>query len=93
MANCKDCWGFSRCNALGLTVDFHVDDGVCVNFDECKNMTNADRIRAMTDEELAKFIMYEFCSDSYGVLIHNKTLFFTTNDVMEWLKQPAKEGE
>ena len=71
---------------------------LCPGHDKCKmfrstTMTNADRIRAMSDEELAKFIMYEFTSDSYGVLIHDKTLFFTTNDVMEWLKQPAKEGE
>jgi hypothetical protein len=54
--------------------------------------SNADRIRAMSDDELAKFIMYGFSADSYGVLIHDKTLFFTTNDVLEWLEEPA-EGE
>ena len=55
MRYCKDCWNFDRCNVERKTVDFAVDDGVCFAFDG-KPMTNADRIRAMTDEELAKWI-------------------------------------
>lgn len=62
-----------------------------------KPITNADRIRAMTDEELAEFIEYltsgcdymspkcyasEFCT--YGVC-HRAWL--------DWLKQSAEEGK
>lgn len=67
MKFCKDCWNEGRCKAQGKTVNFPVDDGVCLEFDEVKNMTNADRIRAMTDEELADFffespeIEFEVC--------------------------------
>jgi hypothetical protein len=55
MKYCKDCWGFSSCKAHGVTVDFPVDDGVCVHFDPIMPMTNADRIRA-TDDELATML-------------------------------------
>lgn len=41
-------------------------------------MTNADRIRAMTDEELAEFLEGE-----YGNM--------ATGRALEWLKQPAEE--
>lgn len=52
--------------------------------------TNADRIRAMSDEKLAKLFM-DFavkCYDDCGVSAE----IITTDYVMEWLKQPA-EGE
>ena len=55
------------------------------------HFTNADRIRAMSDEELAEFL--DFCEnrgyedasvavDGHGCMI----------PMLEWLKQPAKEG-
>lgn len=37
--------------------------------------TNADRIRAMTDEELAHFLVWHWNKKDYG---------------LEWLKQPAE---
>ena len=56
MKCCKDCVGFDECKTTGRTVEFAVDDGVCIDFDERKPQTNGDRIRSMTDEELAKFV-------------------------------------
>lgn len=95
MKYCKDCWGYSGCKAQGRTVDFPVDDGVCLDFDECKNMTNADRIRAMSDEELAEtLIQYDdFC----GVYMADDGMKYYDFEAakeaeLEWLKQPA-EGE
>lgn len=41
-------------------------------------MTNADRIRAMTDKELAEYLVY-----------HNP--YSTITNCMNWLQQPAKE--
>lgn len=67
----------------------------CFTEDLCKchePLTNANRIRAMSDEELAKFIMHGFVPDSFGTLMHNKRLFFTENDLVEWLQQPAEGG-
>ena len=40
--------------------------------------TNADRIRGMSDEELAKFITQQFCHGIGEKLI------------LDWLQQPAK---
>ena len=48
MKYCKDCVGFDECKTTGRTVEFAVDDGVCIDFDERKPQTNADRIRSMS---------------------------------------------
>lgn len=52
-------------------------------------ITNADHIRAMTDEELAEFLMSDICGtvspkdfDCYGACVDCATI---------WLKQPYKE--
>lgn len=45
--------------------------------------TNADRIRAMTDEELVKFI-FDIAWDSEYIHWVN---------ALEWLRQPAKETD
>lgn len=86
MKYCKDCLCFKDCQRLGQTADFPVDDGVCINFVQ---MTNADRIRAMSDEEMAKFLEdvgtagcpspARSCRASCKICIE------------EWLKQPAEE--
>ena len=49
---------------------------------DCEHMTNADRVRAMTDEELARWLEYEgggACAEMCGWL--------------NWLQQPAEEGK
>ena len=58
--NCNDCpyYSFEKaCDEFGATVDLLIANGVTVQ--ECKlgvKKTNADRIRSMSDEELAEFI-------------------------------------
>ena len=44
--------------------------------------TNGDRIRAMTDEELAEYLRW-----------HDDLYSRYEMDWLDWLKQPAKEGE
>lgn len=60
-------------------------DGIC-NYEE-KQLTNADRIRAMRDEELREFICgsanCDVCAWSNGC----------SCTLSEWLRQPAKDGE
>lgn len=46
-------------------------------------LTNADRIRGMDDEELAKFLI----KVHQGLLVENGVL-----NVKYWLQQPAEEG-
>lgn len=46
--------------------------------------TNADRIRSMNDEELARFLM----DVSMGLLIDKRIM-----NVKAWLKQPAEEEQ
>ena len=52
--------------------------------------TNADRIRAMSDADLAWMFM-EFRVDAYAVAEGNKGgLPNTQNDILIWLQQPAE---
>ena len=45
--------------------------------------THADRIRNMTDEELAEWLHYHY--ENY--------VFITESEVLEWLQAEVKEGE
>ena len=52
MPKCKDCTGFGcgECKTAGK------NEVACKDFERKPKLTNADRIRQMTDEELAKFM-------------------------------------
>ena len=50
--------------------------------------TNADRIRAMSDEELAKNLVYEMCNYCYEHRTE-KCYRKCADNMLEWLKQPA----
>lgn len=54
-------------------------------------MTNADHIRAMTDEELAEFVMDDMCPQSRQP---EKSRCRSCKECwLEWLKQPHEEEE
>jgi len=60
-----------------------------------KPQTNADRIRSMTDEELAEFIGFA-CQDAfaYGARLRDKMMvypFGTREETLGWLKSPVEE--
>ena len=66
-----------------------------------KSQTNADRIRAMSDEELAKWLVQKtkyqesaWCAPSYLNFLtgSDDTLESAIKGTVKWLKQPA-EGE
>jgi hypothetical protein len=75
--NCKYC-GCDWCDGQG---EDYVPD-ICEWF---RPMTNADRIRAMTDEELAKWIemITQILTTPGGVL---------KKPLIEWLKEEVKDG-
>lgn len=55
-------------------------------------MTNADRIRSMTDEELAKFIYEQadcFCQARFGDCIRDEE--HCRKAWLKWLKEEVKE--
>ena len=60
-----------------------------------ETITNADRIRAMTDEELAELLANETyriakpCFDAFGYGLEKQVIYAKR---LEWLQQPA-EGE
>ena len=62
---------------------------------ETKPKTNADRIRAMTDEDLAG-ILYSVCVCSFcgscPVAPFCDGYFRTTDDWLNWLRSPVEEG-
>ena len=97
---CCDCEFKNRCDETEKVLTSFVK---CYKRDrllkEQKPQTNADKIRSMTDEELAVFLD-EFsgrCMDceklgpDTGCPIYKGGVFCLPCDVMDWLKQPAKE--
>ena len=60
-----------------------------------KTITNGDRIRAMTDEELAEFISRVEIGDcDYGKTFCDLCDINSCGEcLLEWLKQPYKEDE
>ena len=72
----------------------------CPGYDKCKQYkpnytTNADRIRAMSDEELAVLLAHEtyrMAKPVFDVLGYGITEEFIFAQRLEWLKQPA-EGD
>lgn len=86
-----------KCKANQLSVN-----GICERFDTpcikeaCRffqpPMTNADRIRAMSDEELAKMLRNAYdagCDDASAWEYGTRQYSFTWDE--EWLRQPAEE--
>ena len=61
-------------------------------------MTNADKIRSMSDKELAEFLCGVYDDDNCGVyqeecgkFINGTTIIdYDQHKIMEWLKQPAE---
>ena len=87
LINCKTECGNERCFAkrYGLFAE-----KTCPNYKEPSLRTNADRIRAMTDEELAEFLTPVKCVDCHlldcGVeeIGDNRTC---EQRIRDWLKQ------
>ena len=93
--NCKDCVFATqpsttiRCNNHYIFVPS--ESVVCDGF-KPQPKTNADRIRAMTDEELASLLMY-FADDTDEIDENDYDAFGDTEwreRMLRWLKQEVK---
>ena len=89
---CKNCKYFTEIGDLCDEVLDTIEPGEidCWGYEAA---TNADRIRAMIDEELAEFLCGAFddddCNGKYicGVTIPD----YDDYSILDWLKQPAEE--
>ena len=67
----------------------------------CKPYSNADRIRAMSDEELAVFFdgfssRCLYCAEdakNQSCPIYKEDHYCRPQEIMEWLQQPAEEPD
>lgn len=101
MFYCKHCRNFELCKHRGQTVNYAVDDGVCLFFEKDPNLqTNADRIRAMSEAELAEWLVKKtkyqesaWSEPSYLNFLtkSDDTLKSAIKGTTEWLKQPAED--
>ena len=90
---CTECPDYKKCNREN---DLRRKRHKCKKAHEPKTQTNADRIRAMSDEELAAFIegeswmccTYDYCDEC--PMRKTGGICFS---VIEWLKQHARDGE
>lgn len=62
-----------------------------------KQLTNADRIRAMSDEEMAKFLCELRSSESYGFpcsyCVAEEFCHDGHTGMIDWLQQPLEEAD
>ena len=99
MATCKQCREFEKCkdDAFMNGAKFDPNESVkyCTGFEP---ITNSERIRAMSDEELAKECVKQFPMYLWPTEV--RTIYFdfekpnknnAVNAWLEWLKRPAEE--
>ena len=90
MPRCKDCTGFGwgECKTAGE------NEVACKDFERKPKLTNADRIRQMTDEELSAFLGGIADNCSYNTC-DNCPMYGACVDVPlsrdKWLKQEVSE--
>ena len=99
MKGCKDCPAYAKCTVTYRGSDCAALRGTYGIDSDPEITTNADRIRAMSDEELAEFISRVEIGD-FGALDYSKTFCDLCNGQYEcddcrlwWLKQPAEEAK
>ena len=85
-------WPDSRYTILREALDMAVKALEDVTDKNVGKMTNADRIRAMSDEELAEFIKHIKVRAAFCKAVKNNDAFEELCSA-EWLKQPAEEDD
>ena len=86
--NCKNC--HSLCIHAGKDRDFVCINGVSCKITTGKSQTNADRIRSMTDEELAWELMLWRCEAVARYHGISSVYPDTQKTILDWLQQPAE---
>ena len=83
MANCLKCEKLKNC-------PWSLDPEVICSAYQQKPMTNADRIRVMSDEELAKLIYSDWCDIACSPETQNCNMD-CIDKILDWLRREVKE--
>ena len=59
----------------------------------CMAKTNADRIRAMSDEELRNWLFQRDCKNIAAFLQHGGAGVMNAAQLFDWLRQPVEEDD
>ena len=86
--NCKDC--HSRCVHAGKDRKFVCINGVSCKITTGKSQTNADRIRAMSDEEMCNWLFQRDCTNIAAFLEYGGMGVMNAVQLLEWLQQPEE---
>ena len=88
------CFNIKCGSCIGKTLCGEPEDTalVCVDRVIGKPMTNADRIRAMSDEELAEFIKHIKVRAAFCKAVKDNDAFEALCSA-EWLQKPAEEDK
>ena len=86
--NCKDC--HSRCVHAGKNRNFVCINGISCKITTEKPQTNADRIRAMSDEELCNWLFQRDCTNIAAFLEYGGIGVMNAVQLLDWLQQPAE---
>ena len=94
--NCKDC--VAKCEHAGKDREFICGNGVSCKVTKKPIVTNADKIRAMSDEQLAEQFVVEIvglypCTVYVPVATGNVYISRgkAEKEMLEYLQQPAEE--
>lgn len=87
----------TKCRFPKLCKYPHTEDGECdkfCSFNTREVKTNADRIRAMSDEELAEFMCHNVSNGTVNCAFcsANEFCHMGHNGWLDWLKQEAEDG-
>ena len=85
-------WPDSRYTILREALDMAVKALEDVTDKNVEKMTNADRIRAMSDEELAEFIKHIKVRAAFCKAVKDNDAFEALCSA-EWLQKPAEEDD
>ena len=85
-------WPDSRYTILREALDMAVKALEDVTDKNVEKMTNADRIRTMSDKELAEFIKHIKVRAAFCKAVKDNDAFEALCSA-EWLKQPVKEAD
>ena len=88
---CMDCPDYKACRRQN---DLRRKRHKCKKANEPFVQTNADRIRAMSDEELCEFLgqysFFEMCDEGCDACAYKGDC---EKRLLEWLQEPVKDGD
>lgn len=82
-----ECYEFEECEYNGNPTCYLPDGMSCPHGVTAHKLTNADRIRAMSDEELLDFMKKSVANAYMCKIMRTEPMFLT----LEWLQQLAEE--